>query len=183
MQLMARGRLRRSGLGPAVLLTLFAMVTLAGALGSGWGPKLGLDLEGGFAVTLQPVEDAADDALDQAIEIIRTRVDALGVAEPEITRQGSTIVVNLPGVTDRERARELVAMGVPKEQIHVITPLRIHHMFEIDPAHITINRDGLSILDEVRCLFHADHCWQTIFPGHDGAVGENAANVRHEPHG
>ena len=105
---MARGRLRRSGLGPALIVTLTAALTLAGALAAGWGPKLGLDLEGGFAVTLQPVEDAPDDALDQAIEIIRTRVDALGVAEPEITRQGQTIVVNLPGVTDRERARELV---------------------------------------------------------------------------
>lgn len=105
---MARGRLRRSGLRPAVLITLLAAGTLAGALAAGWGPKLGLDLEGGFAVTLQPVEEAPDDALDQAIEIIRTRVDALGVAEPEITRQGQTIVVNLPGVTDRERARELV---------------------------------------------------------------------------
>ena len=91
-----------------MLLIFVAFGSLAGALAAGWGPKLGLDLEGGFAVTLQPIEDAPDEALDQAIEIIRTRVDALGVAEPEITRQGGTIVVNLPGVTDRERARELV---------------------------------------------------------------------------
>jgi preprotein translocase subunit SecD len=105
---MARGRIRRAGLAPAVAITLIAIGTLAGALLAGWGPKLGLDLEGGFAVTLQPVNEVPDETLDQAIEIIRTRVDALGVAEPEITRQGQTIVVNLPGVTDRERARELV---------------------------------------------------------------------------
>ncbi|MGK2947646.1 MAG: protein translocase subunit SecD [Acidimicrobiales bacterium] len=105
---MRRGWLRRSGLVPLLVITVLAVGTLGGALAAGWGPKLGLDLEGGFAVTLQPVEDSTDDTLDQAIEIIRTRVDALGVAEPEITRQGSTIVVSLPGVTDRERARELV---------------------------------------------------------------------------
>lgn len=105
---MRRGWLRRSGLVPLLVITVLAVGTLGGALAAGWGPKLGLDLEGGFAVTLQPVEDANDDTLDQAIEIIRTRVDALGVAEPEINRQGSTIVVSLPGVTDRERARELV---------------------------------------------------------------------------
>ena len=105
---MRRGRLRRSGLRPLLVIVLLAMGSLAGVLAAGWGPKLGLDLEGGFAVTLQPVEDTSDDILDQAIEVIRSRVDSLGVAEPEITRQGSTIEVSLPGVTDRERARELV---------------------------------------------------------------------------
>ena len=47
-------------------------------------------------------------AVDDAIEIIRSRVDALGVAEPEILRQGDSIVVNLPGVADRERALEVI---------------------------------------------------------------------------
>lgn len=105
---MKRSRLGRSGLLPLTVIVVLTLGTLGGALASGWGPKLGLDLEGGFSVTLQPVEDVTDDTLDQAIEIIRTRVDALGVAEPEILRQGSTIVVSLPGVTDRDRARELV---------------------------------------------------------------------------
>jgi preprotein translocase subunit SecD len=105
---MRRGRLKRSGLRSLVVLVVLTVGSLSGVLVGGWGPKLGLDLEGGFAVTLQPVGDASDEVLDQAIEIIRSRVDSLGVAEPEITRQGSTIDVSLPGVTDRERARELV---------------------------------------------------------------------------
>jgi preprotein translocase subunit SecD len=105
---MRRNRLKRSGLGPLVLLVAITVGALGGVLAAGWGPKLGLDLEGGFAVTLQPVEDTSDEVLDQAIEIVRSRVDSLGVAEPEITRQGSTIDVSLPGVTDRERARQLV---------------------------------------------------------------------------
>ncbi len=105
---MRRNRLKRSGLGPLVLLVAITVGALGGVLAAGWGPKLGLDLEGGFAVTLQPVEETSDEVLDQAIEIVRSRVDSLGVAEPEITRQGSTIDVSLPGVTDRERARQLV---------------------------------------------------------------------------
>ncbi|MFP5256020.1 MAG: protein translocase subunit SecD [Acidimicrobiia bacterium] len=105
---MMRGRLKRSGLRPMWGLVVLTVGLLVAVLVSGWGPKLGLDLEGGFAVTLQPIEDTSEEVLDQSIEVIRARVDALGVAEPEITRQGSTIEVSLPGVTDRERARELV---------------------------------------------------------------------------
>ena len=100
--------MRRSGLMPLFVIVLIALGSLVAVFVSSWSPKLGLDLAGGFSVTLQPVEDVSEDALDQAIEIIRTRVDALGVGEPEITRQGETIVVNLPGVTDSERARRLV---------------------------------------------------------------------------
>ena len=90
------------------MFVLVVLGALGGVVGAGWGPKLGLDLEGGFSVTLQPITEVEDESLDQAIEVIRSRVDALGVAEPEITRQGSTIEVSLPGVTDRDRARELV---------------------------------------------------------------------------
>jgi preprotein translocase subunit SecD len=88
--------LRRSGLLPALIITLLAVGGLAATLATESAPKLGLDLAGGFSVVLQPEEDVEDDTLDQAIEIIRTRVDGIGVAEPEITRQGQTIVVNLP---------------------------------------------------------------------------------------
>lgn len=105
---MRLARLRQSGLRPLVVLVLVTVGALGGVLGAGWGPKMGLDLEGGFAVTLQPKDEASEEVLDQAIEVIRSRVDALGVAEPEITRQGETIDVSLPGVTDSERAEELV---------------------------------------------------------------------------
>ncbi len=48
-------------------------------------------------------------ALDRAIEIIRTRVDRFGVAEPSIVKQGSDgIVVELPGISDKERVRNLL---------------------------------------------------------------------------
>ncbi len=59
---------------------------------------------------LRPSEgqDVNDEKLDQAAEIIRRRIDSLGVAEPDVTRQGSNLVVQLPGVDDQQRAIELV---------------------------------------------------------------------------
>ena len=55
----------------------------------------------GVSVVLEPTEEADDGAISQAIEIIRQRVDGIGVAEPEITRQDDAIVVQLPGIADR----------------------------------------------------------------------------------
>src|SRR5690606_16983252 len=77
-------------------------------LALGYQPLLGLDLQGGVSVVLQPADDVPSDQLDQSIDIIRSRVDALGVAEPDISRQGDTILVQLPGVENQTRALDLV---------------------------------------------------------------------------
>ncbi len=92
------------------LLLTFAVIggAFGANLAAGNTPALGLDLQGGASVTLTPIGDYETGALDIAVEIIRQRVDSLGVAEPEIIRQGDTVVVNLPGVKDQERALELV---------------------------------------------------------------------------
>ena len=71
-------------------------------------PSLGLDLQGGASVTLTPAGDYEPAALEVAVEIIRARVDSLGVAEPEIISQGDTVVINLPGVEDQDRALQIV---------------------------------------------------------------------------
>ena len=71
-------------------------------------PSLGLDLQGGASVTLQPEGEFESEALNVAVEIIRQRVDSLGVAEPEIIRQGNSVVVNLPGVKDQQAALDLI---------------------------------------------------------------------------
>ncbi|HLS74648.1 MAG TPA: protein translocase subunit SecD [Actinomycetaceae bacterium] len=70
-------------------------------------PGLALDLEGGVQLILTPrlegeaEDEITDEDIDQAIEIIRQRVDASGVAEAEITRQGAAnIVVGIPGTPD-----------------------------------------------------------------------------------
>jgi preprotein translocase subunit SecD len=90
----------------AVLLVCFG--SLIGTIVGGHSPELGLDLQGGASVVLSPKTSVDSGVLDQAIEIIRSRVDALGVAEPDISRQGSTIVVSLPGVKNEQRALRLV---------------------------------------------------------------------------
>ena len=59
-------------------------------------------------MTLQPVGKADPEALTVVTDILRNRIDSLGVAEPEITRQGNTVIVNLPGVKDQDRAIQLV---------------------------------------------------------------------------
>lgn len=80
---------------------------LAGA--TTWAPKLGLDLEGGTQMILAPkVEGAGNitsEQLDQAVSIIRQRVDGSGVSEAQISTEGGrNVVVSMPGKpTDEER--------------------------------------------------------------------------------
>ena len=71
-------------------------------------PLLGLDLQGGASVVLEPTRAAEPEELDVAVAIIRNRVDGLGVAEPEISTQGGNILVQLPGVNEQQRALDLV---------------------------------------------------------------------------
>jgi SecD/SecF fusion protein len=77
--------------------------------------NLGLDLQGGMHLTLKvdtanlPAESHKQDVTGIALEVLRNRVDQFGVREPLIQRQGTDhIVVQLPGVTDRERALKLL---------------------------------------------------------------------------
>src|SRR5690606_10116741 len=100
--------MRRKILLPLLFIVLLGAAGVTATLLSGSGPELGLDLQGGVSVVLAPTEDVSGDQLDEALEIIRQRVDALGVAEPDISRQGDAIVVELPGVRNRDRAIELV---------------------------------------------------------------------------
>ncbi|MFN8024456.1 MAG: protein translocase subunit SecD [Acidimicrobiales bacterium] len=91
-----------------IVLLVVVLGSLGATLATGDTPALGLDLQGGISVTQQPVGDFEPETLDLAVERIRDRVDALGVAEPEILRQGDAIVVNLPGVKNQQQAIDLV---------------------------------------------------------------------------
>lgn len=80
----------------------------AGVLWGGWepAPKLALDLQGGTQVILEPLiaegaEEPTAEQLEQAVSIIRQRVDATGVSESEISTLGNNIVVALPGDPDQ----------------------------------------------------------------------------------
>ncbi|MFN2608012.1 MAG: protein translocase subunit SecD [Acidimicrobiales bacterium] len=100
--------MRRSTTASLLGIVAVAVVALGATLLVGHTPQLGLDLQGGASVVLQPKTKVSSGVLDQAIAIIRSRVDALGVAEPDISRQGNAIVVQLPGVKNRDRALEIV---------------------------------------------------------------------------
>ncbi|MFH0827114.1 MAG: protein translocase subunit SecD [Candidatus Omnitrophota bacterium] len=76
--------------------------------------NLGLDLKGGMHLLLKVdtthlKQEEREDAADRALEVIRNRIDEFGVREPSIQRQGvDEIVVQLPGVTDRDRAIDII---------------------------------------------------------------------------
>jgi SecD/SecF fusion protein len=75
--------------------------------------RLGLDLQGGLEVVLQAVppkgQKVTQQGLDNAVSIMRQRVDKLGVAEPEIRKQGNDqIVIELPGVKNASQAAQLI---------------------------------------------------------------------------
>ena len=106
---------------PARSLAILALVLIALTglvfVQSATAVRLGLDLRGGTSVTLQPriapgeSGKVTNEAIDQAVSIIRQRVNSLGVAESEVTAQGSgtnrQIVISVPGDTGR-RVVELV---------------------------------------------------------------------------
>ncbi|EGX55016.1 bifunctional preprotein translocase subunit SecD/SecF [Streptomyces zinciresistens K42] len=88
-----------------VALSLFIALTVP--------VQLGLDLRGGTQIVLEtrPADGAQADpeATDRTLEVLRERVDALGVAEPTLSRSGSDrIVVELPGVQDPAEAADVL---------------------------------------------------------------------------
>ena len=88
---------------PIISASLFALVYIQELT-----PKLGLDLQGGISVILTADDDTDQELIEQAVEIMRTRIEAFGdVQEPEIAISGeNSVLVQLPGVTDQERAIE-----------------------------------------------------------------------------
>jgi preprotein translocase subunit SecD len=100
------------------LLYRFALIAGLVLLAAGlvWrrGINLGLDLQGGTYLALeldrsQLRGELPPDAADQIVQIIRTRVDELGVAEPSVRKVGTDrVVVELPGIRDEQRAKEVI---------------------------------------------------------------------------
>ncbi len=100
---------------------LVIVVALVGVIAFGvwrgeasWTPKLALDLQGGTQILLAPTltdgQSVSAEQLEQAVAIIRQRVDASGVAEAEITTQGSqNISVSIPGKADEATLQRIEA--------------------------------------------------------------------------
>lgn len=115
-------RLRNRGLAALALILALAAFSVGTVVATGSSPELGLDLQGGFSVVLSAEGNPPSDSIDQAMEIIRNRIDGLGVAEPEVTRQGDNVVVDLPGIEDRERAQEILGETARLEFRPVLQP-------------------------------------------------------------
>ncbi|MBW3621170.1 MAG: protein translocase subunit SecD [Actinobacteria bacterium] len=99
----------------SLVASLLVVAGVIAYLATGARPQLGLDLRGGISAIYSPVlnegEERPEDfeaVLDETIEVIRARVDSLGVAEPDISRQGEDVLVQLPGLDDPERAQEII---------------------------------------------------------------------------
>ncbi|MBO1751106.1 protein translocase subunit SecD [Actinotalea sp. BY-33] len=136
---------RAGGSSRALLIrAIVTLVVLAGAtfavLTS--SPTLGLDLRGGTQVVLETQDSAttvADaESTDRALEVLRRRVDALGVAEPTLARSGERrIVVELPGLTEPREAVEIIGRTAQ---------LTFHPVLGIEPDGTEI--DGGTETDE-----------------------------------
>lgn len=100
----ARKRLTWLGGIVVVLIGLIGLGTVTGA-GASFVPKLALDLQGGTQIILAPQladgQKVTEEQLNQAVGIIRQRVDATGVSEASVKTQGANnIIVEIPGTPD-----------------------------------------------------------------------------------
>ncbi len=100
----------RSGRSLVILAVILLGLIVTTFIQGASAVRLGLDLRGGTSVTLQPrasneANKITSEAIDQAVSIIRQRVNSLGVAESEVTAQGSgtnrQIVISVPGDSGR----------------------------------------------------------------------------------
>ncbi|MFZ0140018.1 MAG: protein translocase subunit SecD [Aeromicrobium sp.] len=102
-------------LKPAAWRAIAAFVVVAGSLALAFtsSAKLGLDLRGGTQIVLETKSTdrvtADAESTDRALEVLRGRVDALGVSEPTLARSGENrIIIELPGVQDPREAAEVI---------------------------------------------------------------------------
>ncbi len=97
-----------------VLLFVLGLIAVSALVVTSKDTKLGLDLKGGVELIYQgtptgKVNEVSGEDIERSIEIIRERIDKLGVSEPEVSRLGTTeISVSLPDVTNAQRAIDQV---------------------------------------------------------------------------
>ncbi len=105
----------RTARHPLTARAVISLLVLAGATVAVLTstPTLGLDLRGGTQVVLEtrdsPTVQADAESTDRTLEVLRRRIDALGVAEPTVVRSGERrIVIELPGLEDPREAVEAI---------------------------------------------------------------------------
>jgi preprotein translocase subunit SecD len=89
-------------------MILIAVLSLAGTIVTGHSILLGLDLRGGVSVVLKPQGTATAAELQEAVDIIDNRVNGLGVGNSDVSRQGSDVVIDLPGIKDPQAALKVL---------------------------------------------------------------------------
>jgi len=98
-----------------VFRTIVVLGVIAGAiyLTTTRSARLGLDLEGGTQIVLEAQDTELDtvdpDTIARTLEVLRRRVDQLGVSEPTLQRSGDRrVIIELPGLTDPDEALEVI---------------------------------------------------------------------------
>ena len=164
----------------AILAGAFVLLIAAVFIQGATSVRLGLDLRGGTSVTLQPrlgsgeTGKVTSEAIDQAVSIIRQRVNSLGVAESEVTSQGSgtnrQIVISVPGDSGR-RVVELVGQTAELRFRQVLaesagTPVTATTTAATPPAGVSA---------ELNALYAALDC--TLAENRQGTGSDNAADI------
>jgi SecD/SecF fusion protein len=116
--------------------------------------KLGLDLRGGTQIVLEASateeQDLNDDTMSRTLEVLRRRVDQLGVSEPNLQRSGEErILIELPGVTDPDEALEVIGRTAqltfhPVEEV-VATPEGGNNQNENEDELVLPDESGASL--------------------------------------
>jgi preprotein translocase subunit SecD len=122
---MARSSARRARPGRTVTVFFIGLAVAYGlvALIGTWKPALGLDLEGGTQITLIAKGSPQKDELQQAADIINDRVNGSGVAEADVTTQGSNeIVVQVPGSTKNSLLQTVARQAQLRFRLVAIVP-------------------------------------------------------------
>lgn len=167
-------RKRLLGSALTILLTIFCASSM-------WPPNkkihLGLDLKGGtsFLIRLRSEEGRAisRDTLDQAVEVIRKRVDTFGVSEPVITPAGTDrILVQIPGL-DPQKVKEA------RDQISRVAKLEFRLVYPD-------NGERLKAIDEGKEVIPPDYRIEVYKLGAEGApitneFGETIAGAKEKP--
>jgi len=95
---------RRGLVWSLLIIVGVAAACLGVTIGLGRAPLLGLDLKGGVSLVLKPTGTANASQLQEAVNIIDRRVNGLGVSNSDVARQGSEVVINLPGIKNSQQA-------------------------------------------------------------------------------
>jgi preprotein translocase subunit SecD len=94
----------KTSLKATLIVTVgIAVIAFFLTIAAGWTPKLGLDLAGGFEATYKPDIAVSSGEMQTIISILQNRIDALGVSGATINSQGGNVVVQVPGLANRQQ--------------------------------------------------------------------------------